>query len=940
MNMLTIKFCAIFLLTVFAVGTAYGKTSSVVIENDYFRYEIGADGRNLSFIDKVTGIDYFDNEKESHCGFIGIGGEEYSVSSIFSDGKRITMEFGEPGVRAVLEKTQHEDYVVLEVIAINGGDVDSLKFVTIPLKLEGIPGEPFAACALSLNIFTRVRQLPAMQTELWAACFKKFGLIGAKAAITGVPTRQILDVLKKVITDAEELPKTTVSGPWAKEIPFNKGSYMFNFGDLTEENVDEWIEMVQSVGFNQVDHHGGSRFFRWGDFQLDQEKWPDGWDSMKRIVGRLNDAGIGSIFHSYCTLIDKNSKYATPIPHQHLDAYGSFTLAKPLTADATEIEVLESTADVSTITGFFVHNSVTLHLGDELIIFSGVTKEAPYKFTGCTRGAHGTTVSSYDKDRQARHLKQIVGLFIPDADSPLLEEIAKTQADIINYCGFKGMYFDAHGGGLLKGREYTWYYATKFIYLVWKHLDKPLGMEFGDMHHHWWQLRSRCCSLDYPKRGYRRFIDEHVASVHNGLLLPKFLGWWSFHTWSPPQVEPTYPDVMEYLGCKLIANDAGLSLHGGIDRESYAEYPANKRIASILKHYENLKNSNYFDESIKAKLREPGRDFTLFLDTNGRWRFRPTFYGRHKVNAADSWSSSWDIKNPYRSQPLKLRIEALMSAGAYDAPESLTLFDISEKIELPERLAAEGVTFELQSSSEQVKTGTKSASFTARNSGIVNQNSAWIKAGRIFEPLLDLSRQQALGVWIYGDGKGELINFRLKSPDRLTFGAIADHYVTVDFTGWRYFELIETESTRHRDYDWPEGSALYGVYREEVDYENIESFDIWYNNLPPNEEVNCFISPVKAIPMVEGIIKNPEITINGKTIVFPVEMKSGSYLEFNSISDCKLYGPKGELLAEVTPGGEVPELGRGDNAVTFSCDEDSKLNIRANVTVISYDEPL
>ena len=212
-NLYTALFCATFLFTIFKIDYIYGQTSSVVFENNYFRYEIGADGRNLCFIDKATGIDYLKNDEESYCGFIGVGGKEYSVSSVLSDGKQMTMEFGEPAVRVVLEITQYEDYIVLEVAAIDGGDVDSLKFINVPLKLEGMPGEPFAACALSLNLFTRVRQLPAMQTELWAACFKKFGLTGAKAAITAVPTTRILDVLKKVIINAEELPNSTVSGP-------------------------------------------------------------------------------------------------------------------------------------------------------------------------------------------------------------------------------------------------------------------------------------------------------------------------------------------------------------------------------------------------------------------------------------------------------------------------------------------------------------------------------------------------------------------------------------------------------------------------------------------------------------------------------------------------------------------------------------------------------
>ncbi len=125
------------------------------------------------------------------------------------------------------------------------------------------------------------------------------------------------------------MPLCPVAGPWAREMPFNHGSYLFNFGTLTEANVDEWIEMAKSLGVTQIDNHGGSAaFFRFGDFALNREKWPEGWETYRRIVARLHDAGIGSIFHTYAFFIDKQSKYVTPVPDPRLDAFRTFTLAE------------------------------------------------------------------------------------------------------------------------------------------------------------------------------------------------------------------------------------------------------------------------------------------------------------------------------------------------------------------------------------------------------------------------------------------------------------------------------------------------------------------------------------------------------------------------------------------------------------------------------------
>jgi hypothetical protein len=143
------------------------------------------------------------------------------------------------------------------------------------------------------------------------------------------------------------------------------------------------------------------------------------------------------------------------------------------------------------------------------------------------------------------------------------------------------------------------------------------------------------------------------------------------------------------------------------------------------------------------------------------------------------------------------------------------------------------------------------------------------------------------------------------------------------------------------------------VYRETIDFGAIESVSIWYNNLPPDKEVRCRMAAVKALPMVPCEVKNPAITINEKTISFPVEIQSGGYLEFNGSNDCTLYGPKGQALAKVVPQacpersrrGEAPLLLKGQNHVRFSCDQPVPSKVegmaaRVKVVVISHGDIL
>ncbi len=912
-----------------AAGTA--KQPDVVIENAQIRYTISPDGGNLGFVDLVTGTDYLKHDETSVCAFAACGGKEYPPTSVSLADGHLTIQFGGPGIEAVLDVESRGSYIRLAVESVSG-EVESLTFLNIPLTLQGRPDEPFGACALSLNLITRVDPLPALQTLLRATSYRKFGLVEAKVAIVGAPMARMLDNLQQVLSDAQEMPLCPVAGPWAREVPFNHGSYLFNFGSLTESTVDEWIASAKNLGVSQIDNHGGSSaFFRFGDFALNQEKWPEGWDTYRRIVRRLHDAGIGSIFHTYAFFIDKHSKYVTPVPDKRLDAFRTLTLAASIDANATEIEVNESTKGMNTITGFFEHNSVVLHIDDELVTFSRVSQEPPWRFSGLTRGAFGTKPASHEKDAKARHLKECFGLFVPDVESSLFEEIAANHAEVVNACDFDGVYLDAIDGcSILRGPDECWYWGDKFVFEIQKRLKKPVGMEMSAMWHHCWQYRTRWQAWDYPQRGQKRFIDIHAAGVNGGLLLPLHLGWWNFQGFNPPQVEPTYPDVAEYLGAKLIGWDAGISLTGAVDQASLTAVPLFRQAVDILRTCEELRRTGSFDETVKARLREPGKDFTLFRDATGAWRFRPADYDTHTAAMSEPWSLSWVATNPLHEQPVRLRIEALMSATSYDDPCNIVLLDLSEP-NAPAPSCANGVTATITQSA---------ASLTAMNSGTVARNAAWARLDRKFDSPLNLKNRQALGVWVEGDGLGEILAIRLDSPRHISFGALADRYVSVDFTGKRFLTLVETESARWSDYVWNDGKWLYNAYRETIDFGTVESVSLLCNNLPKGKEVRCVVGPIKAMAMVPCTVKNPAITINGKTVSFPVEITSGSRLEFDGSAGCTLYGSKGETIAQVTAAGAVPSLVNGDNQVQFSCDPANGPSPRVKVTVISQGDPL
>jgi hypothetical protein len=165
--------------------------------------------------------------------------------------------------------------------------------------------------------------------------------------------------------------------------------------------------------------------------------------------------------------------------------------------------------------------------------------------------------------------------------------------------------------------------------------------------------------------------------------------------------------------------------------------------------------------------------------------------------------------------------------------------------------------------------------------------------------------------------------------------------VDVNFTGWRYYELLlrERDAQRHQDYVWPYGGAC-EVGRSPLLRNRVGSFSIYYNDLPSNEEVKCFLGPVKALPVVKVQISNPTVVIGGQRIVFPVTIESGQFIEYEGPADCRWHDERGAIIQQITPQGDGPELASGENPVSFTGTEPAGHNTRVQVTVITQGQPL
>ncbi len=112
-----------------------------------------------------------------------------------------------------------------------------------------------------------------------------------------------------------------------------------------------------------------------------------------------------------------------------------------------------------------------------------------------------------------------------------------------------------------------------------------------------------------------------------------------------------------------------------------------------------------------------------------------------------------------------------MSVKSYDDPENIVLSDFSNPAEFVQDSIAKGIIGGLKLALENNGTGKRAVSFTALSTGTSARDVSWIKMQKKFEPIIDLKNNKALGVWVKGDSKDELLNFRLESPHHISHGA-------------------------------------------------------------------------------------------------------------------------------------------------------------------------
>ena len=747
-------------------------------------------------------------------------------------------------------------------------------------------------------------------------------IVGMRIGLSAGPKAKMQKMLQGM-TFAYGGAYSKCGGAWCLGAPENRNSYMFSY---YEDNFDEWLDMLKLTGIGTLHFH--LWYSSTGNYTLiNEKKFPGGLKKFKEMADRVHDAGYRVSIHTLSALIAGPNPWTGPIASPDLLSVFQYTTLNDLKDGVTELLVKERPNDDMDKVVTYGSLGNYLRIGGEIIQYSDIRREPPYAFTGITRGAYNTKVVDHPAGETAHYCRaRYFGLY-PDPESKTMDEIAEKLGTVYNTIGADRIFFDgAEGIGPRYGKDGSYKIATMVdkMYRAFDTSKKPCQMEMSCYSQHQWWLRANAGVIDGGKYALKIFDRNHLrdASIQRkaNLLEPQ-LGWWK---------PGDYTDETDYYGAHAAGIDGAISVYGPIRNLNKGPLGYHwQHEMTVLGWYEHFRMAMAFTDEAMAKLRDLNSECRLRQAADGEWRLESIEEARHRVTGAatKTWNVEREVAGP--AEPV---IYILGGTEAYTDTAAIPVVNGSVAGEMKLTTSGKKVTGTITKKTDPRRGDC--FRFEAFNESGVTSN-AWINAKLDFgEKRKDFSPSDGFGFWVKGDGKGALLDVRVKQA-KLFGNAPSDSLVRIDFTGWKYFEFLSAERDAYEivKHIWP-FKPDWGIFSSVFHPKDIDEVDISLAELPLKENKEVFldqnataemeksagviveISEIRAVQKKELQLSDMRLVVNGEKIALPFDSAvSGDRIKLLD-GIWELRDNQGELKAKAKTGDAI-ELKRGENKLAF-----------------------
>ena len=481
---------------------------------------------------------------------------------------------------------------------------------------------------------------------------------GSAIAMFGCPEPMTLDVIEKIEL-GEGLPHPVFDGTWIKRSSFPGEAYLLN-----EDDPLKSIKYAKACGFRLI--HIGDIFQTWGHFGYSQKRFPGGIKEIEREVANAGKEGISIGIHTLGMFTGKNDSYITPVPSDSLCKTGSTILTRDAGADDNVIYIKDP------VYFKYLGSTHTAKIGNELLNYSKVSEDEPWRLLDCQRGQYGTGQDNHGSgDVIDKLTNDSYSGFYPDIN--LQDTYARRLAEVCNETGVDLMDFDGFGGESPTG--HGTYGAARFIDTWYKNIERArLVCGAGTFHYYWhiyafmnwgepWYNALRESQVNYRIEN-QRYFDRN--------LMPGMLGWFTLN----PEFRP---EEVEWIQARSAAFDAGYLLR--VD-ESIEKSGFKDQLFEAIREWQKARKSGAFSAELRELMKDPKNEFHLEKSGDDIWNLYPVKLARgfeHKfrdVQTGEPVASKFIVNNPFQEQPLQFYI----SASATDNDMSSTASNIQLKI--------------------------------------------------------------------------------------------------------------------------------------------------------------------------------------------------------------------------------------------------------------------